>query len=63
MRSITIPFWVGADIWVSALELGSQAKPAGLAQLWSLVGWGLLAKGPGPKPIAPTSSPRNKWPN
>ena len=63
MRSITIPFRVGEDIWVSALELGSQATSAGPAQLWSLVGWGLFAKGLGPKPMAPMSSPRNKWPN
>ena len=63
---ITTPFRVEEDIWVSALKLGSQARPAGLAQLYYLVGRGLLARGPGPKPMTSTTMSylnkiANKW--
>ena len=49
-----IPSRLGDDIWIRAPKLGSQAGPDGPVQLQPLFVLGLLARGPGPKPVAPT---------
>ena len=51
------PSRLGEDIWIRYPKLGSQAKPDGTVQLQPLVVLGLLARGPGPKPVAPTTPP------
>ena len=48
------PSRLGEDIWIRAPKLGSQAGPDGLVQLQPLVVLGLLTRGLGPKPVAPT---------
>ena len=48
------PSRLGEDIWIQAPKLDSQAEPDGPVQLQPLVVLGLLARGLGPKPVAPT---------
>ena len=48
------PSRLGEDIWIQASKLDSQAGPDGSVQLPPLVVLGLLARGLGPKPVAPT---------
>ena len=50
------PSRLGEDIWIRAPWLGSQAGPDGPVQLQPSVVLGLLARGPGPKPVAPTTT-------
>ena len=46
---------LGEDIWIRAPKLSSQAGLDGPAQSSPLVVLGLLARGSGPKPVAPTT--------
>ena len=48
------PSQLEEDICIRAPKLSSQAGPNGPIQLQSLVILGLLTRGPGPKPVAPT---------
>ena len=61
MRSMSTLSWLGEDIWVSALTLGSQASPTGPAQLWPFVGWACWLEGLGQSPWHPQCPSFSCW--